>query len=529
MSNTLFYEPKCRCFLSRPIYCHASMFAVKNQSMAPLLLLMLLAVFAAVTSEDPFIGVNIGTELSDMPNPTQVVLLLKRQQIRHVRLFDVDHGLLTALAKSGIQVIVSIPNDQLMGIGLSNSTAANWVSRNILAYYPDTNITAISVGSEVFTALPNAATVLVNALNFIQSALVASNLDGQIKVSTPIPSSIILDSFPPSQAFFNSSWKPVLVPMLKYLQSTGSFLMFNVYPYYDYMLLNGTISIDYALIEPLPSNKEAVDTNTLLRYSNLFDAMIDAVYFAMADLNFTNIPVVVTETGWPSKGDSSEPDATPDNAKTYNSNLIKHVMNKEGTPKHPGLVVNTFIYELYNEDNKPGQVSERNWGLFDANGEPVYILQVGPASGKSNGTANQTYCTAKEGADPKMLQAGLDWACGPGKVNCSTLLQGGQCYEPDNVAAHASYAFNAYYRKEGMTPDACNFKGVAAITTSDPSHGSCAFQGSGGRNGTIFSVNGTVPSMNSTSSSPPHSFYGSASATATAVTLITLLWSAICL
>lgn len=193
-----------------------------------------------------------------MPHPTQVVALLKAQQIRHVRLYNADRGMLLALANTGIKVAITIPNEQLLGIGQSNTTAANWVSQNVVAHYPDTNITTICVGSEVLTTLPNAARILVSALKFVQSALVASNLDSQIKVSTPLSSSIILDSFPPSQAFFNRSLNPVLVPMLSFLQSTGSFLMLNIYPYYDYMQSNGVIPLDYALFRPLASNKEAV-------------------------------------------------------------------------------------------------------------------------------------------------------------------------------------------------------------------------------------------------------------------------------
>lgn len=405
-----------------------------------------------------------------MPHPTQVVALLKAQQIRHVRLYDADRAMLVALANTGIQVMISVPNEQILGIGQSNSTAANWVSQNVVAHYPATNITAIAVGSDVLTTLPNAAKILVNALKYIQSALVASNLDRQIKVSTPLSSSIILDSFPPSQAFFNRSLNPVLVPMLTFLQSTGSFLMLNIYPYYDYMQSNGVIPLDYSLFKSLPPNKEAVDSNTLLHYTNVFDAVVDAAYYAMAFLNFTNVPIIVTESGWPSKGDSNEPDATLENANTYNSNLIRHVLNKTGTPKHPGLAVSTFIYELYNEDMKPGPISEKNWGLFDANGTPIYILRLtGSGAVLSNDTTNQTFCITKDGADPKMLQAALDWACGPGKVDCSALLQGEPCYEPDNVIAHATYAFDTYYHKMGKTPAACDFNGVAAITTTDPS------------------------------------------------------------
>ncbi|XP_011007238.1 PREDICTED: glucan endo-1,3-beta-glucosidase 2-like isoform X2 [Populus euphratica] len=473
------------------------------ESVFVLILLLSAAVSSFVAADDEaFIGVNIGTDLSDMPHPTQVVALLKAQQIWHVRLYDADRGMLVALANTGIQVMVSVPNEQLLGIGQSNSTAANWVSHNIVAHYPATNITAICVGSEVFTAVPNAASVLVNAMKFIQSALVASNLDRQIKVSTPLSSSIILDSFPPSQAFFNKTWNPVLIPMVNFLQSTGSHLMLNIYPYYDYMQSNGVIPLDYALLKPLAPNKEAVDANTLVHYSNVFDAMIDAAYFAMDFLNFTNVPVMVTESGWPSKGDSNEPDATLDNANTYNSNLIRHVLNKTGTPKHPGIAVSTYIYELYNEDLKPGPVSEKNWGLFNANGEPVYILHLtGSGLVLANDTTNQTYCTAKQGADPKMLQAALDWACGPGKVDCSAMLQGEPCYQPDNVIAHATYAFNSYYNQMGKAPGTCDFNGVAAITTTNPSHGTCVFPGSTGRmNGTT--VNITAPSMNSTSSAP---------------------------
>ncbi|CAN4124152.1 unnamed protein product [Withania somnifera] len=448
-----------------------------------LLLLLLPLLLVASVDKEAFVGVNIGTDLSNMPSPTQVVALLKAQQIRHVRLFDADRAMLLALANTGIRVTVSVPNDQILGIGQSNATAANWVSRNILSHVPATKVTAIAVGSEVLTTLPNAAPILVSAMQFIHSALVAANLASQIKISTPHSSSIILDSFPPSQAFFNRSWDTVVIPLLNFLQFTGSYLMLNVYPYYDFMKSN------------------AVDSNTLLHYTNVFDAVVDAAYFAMAYLNFTNIPITVTESGWPSKGDSSESDATLDNANTYNSNLIKHVLNSTGTPKHPGIAVSTYVYELYNEDLRPGSISEKNWGLFYPSGTPVYILHLtGSETVLANDTTNRTYCVARANADKKMVQAALDWACGPGKVDCSPLLQGNPCYEPDTVFAHSSYAFDAYYHKIGMADGACNFNGVATVTMSDPSHGSCIFPGSGGKNGTV--TNGTIlaPSSNSTSS-----------------------------
>ncbi|KAI3731556.1 hypothetical protein L1987_62745 [Smallanthus sonchifolius] len=470
-------------------------------------LLALALPLAAMADQDAFVGVNIGTALTDMPNPTQVVALLKAQQIRHVRLYDADSAMLTALAGTGIHVTVSVPNQQLLAIGQSNATAANWVARNILSHVLATNITAISVGSQVLTTIPNAAPVLVSALKYIHAALVAARLDSHIKVSTTHSSSIILDSFPPSQAFFNRTWEPVMSPLLEFLQSTGSYLMLNVYPYYDYIQSQGAIPLDYVLFRPLPPNKEAIDSNTLLHYTNVFDAVVDAAYFAMSYLNFTNIPIVVTESGWPSKGDSNEPDATLDNANTYNSNLIKHILNNTGTPKHPGVAVSTFIYELYNEDSRTGAVSEKNWGLFDGNGRPIYVFHLtGSGTMLANDTTNQTYCVAREGVDRKMLQASLDWACGPGKVDCSAMVQGGPCYEPDTVAAHATYAFDAYYHRMAMAEGTCDFNGVATVTTTDPSHGSCIFPGSNGNNGTFINGTSLAPSTNSTSSSSSLTF-----------------------
>ncbi|WVZ15155.1 hypothetical protein V8G54_012721 [Vigna mungo] len=481
--------------------------------MAVLIIFHLLAMFVPALG-DAFVGVNIGSAVTNMPSPTEVVALLKTQGIEHVRLYDADRAMLRALANTGIRVIVSVPNDQLLGIGQSNATAANWVKRNVIAHVPATNITAIAVGSEVLTSLPNAAPVLVSALKFLQAALVAANLDQQIKVSTPHSSFIILDSFPPSQAFFNKTWDPVMVPLLNFLQSTGSYLMLNVYPYYDFMQPNAVIPLDYALFRPLPPNKEAIDSNTNLHYTNVFDAVVDAAYFAMSYLNFTKIPIIVTESGWPSKGDSSEPDATTDNANTYNSNLIRHVLNNSGTPKQPGISVSTYIYELYNEDLRTGAVSENNWGLFYANGAPVYTLHLTNAGTVfANDTTNQTFCVAKSNADTKMLQAALDWACGPGKVDCSPLLHGQPCYDPNSVAAHATYAINAYYQQMAKSAGTCDFKGVASVTTTNPSHGSCIFPGSHGKNGS--SINGTslAPSTNSTNSGCLSQYYNGGSLT----------------
>ncbi|KAK2644512.1 hypothetical protein Ddye_019707 [Dipteronia dyeriana] len=434
---------------------------------------------AADQDNEPFVGVNIGTDVTNLLSPTELVSFLQVQKITHVRLYDADQDILKALSKTKIRVIISVPNNQLLAIGSSNTTAASWIGRNVVAYYPETLITAVAVGDEVLTTVPSSAPILIPAIESLYSALVAANLHTQIKISTPHAASIVLDPFPPSQAFFNQSLSSVMLPLLQFLSRTGSPLMMNLYPYYVFMQNKGVVPLDNSLFKPLTPSKEMVDPNTLLHYTNVIDAMIDAAYFSMKNLNVTDVVVLVTESGWPSKGDLKEPYANIDNADTYNSNLIKHVLDRGGTPFHPEITSSVYIYELFNEDLRSPPVSEANWGLFNANTTPVYLLHVsGSGTFLANDTTNQTYCIAMDGVDSKTLQAALDWACGPGRANCSEIQPGEACYQPNNVKGHASYAFDSYYQKEGRSSGSCDFKGVAMITTTDPSHGSCIFPGS---------------------------------------------------
>lgn len=433
----------------------------------------------AEAKDAPFVGINIGTDVSNLLSPEELITFLQSQKISHIRLFDSNADILKALSHTKIRVIISVPNNQLIAIGSSNTTAATWIQRNVVAFYPQTLITSISVGDEVFTTNPSSAPILLPAIESLYNSLVASNLHNDIKISTPHAASIILDTFPPSQAFFNQTLTPFLLPLLQFLSRTKAPLMMNFYPYYVFMQNKGVVPLDNSLFRPLTPSKEMVDPNTLLHYSNVLDAMIDAAYFSMKNLNVSDVVVLVTESGWPSIGDSKEPYATIDNADTYNSNLIKHVFDRSGTPLHPELTSSVYIYELFNEDLRANPVSEANWGLFYGNSTPVYLLHVsGTGTFLGNDTTNQTYCVVMDDVDSKTLQAALDWACGPGRANCSEIQPGENCYQPNDVKHHASYAFDSYYQKQDRASGSCDFKGVAMITTTDPSQGSCIFPGS---------------------------------------------------
>lgn len=397
--------------------------------------------------------------------------ILRAQKIKHVRLFDADRQLLTALANTGIEVMVGIPNDQLLQIGGSRSTAADWINKNVAAYVPGTNITYIAVGTEVLTSVPNAAPVLVPAMQFIHSALLAANLDSQIHVSSPHSINVISQFFPPSSATFNSTLNSIMHQYLQFLKNTGSSFMLNAQPYYSFTKANGIFPIDFALFRSLDPDNQIMDPNTLLSYTNMFDTMVDAAYYSMQALNFSGVPVMVTQTGWPSSGGGNESDANVDNALAYNTNLIRHVLNNSGTPSQPSFPINSYIYELFNEDLRPGPLSEKNWGMFFPNRTAVYSLNF--ASGAGDDTISTglsgVFCVASSSSNSTELKQGLDWACGPGGANCSSIQPGQPCYESGNLSALASYAYNDYYHRTQASGGTCNFDNTAVITTNDPS------------------------------------------------------------
>jgi hypothetical protein len=82
----------------------------------------------------PGIGVNWGTMASN-PLPRNIVVnMLKDNGITKVKLFDSDSPTLKALAGTGIEVMVGIPNNQMSIVAGDIEDAEDWVKENITAY-----------------------------------------------------------------------------------------------------------------------------------------------------------------------------------------------------------------------------------------------------------------------------------------------------------------------------------------------------------------------------------------------------------
>ncbi|KAL4383053.1 hypothetical protein GQ457_15G015570 [Hibiscus cannabinus] len=447
-----------------------------------LLLLTVTALF--IVADCGSIGVNYGRVADNLPSATKVVALLKSQGLNRVKVYDTDPAVLHALSGSGIKVTVDLPNQQLFAAAKMPSFADSWVQRNVAAYYPHTQIEAIAVGNEVFVDPHNTTRFLVPAMKNIHEALVKLKLHSEIKVSSPIALSALQNSYPSSAGSFRPELiEPVFKPMLEFLRETGSFLMVNAYPFFAYESNTDVISLDYALFRENPG---VVDPGNGLRYFSLFDAQIDAVFAAMSALKYDDIEMVVTETGWPSKGDENEVGASVENAAAYNGNLVRRILNGGGTPLRPKADLTVYLFALFNEDRKVGPTSERNYGLFYPNREKVYDIPLTEQRLKENrgkrtpvarggSRSGNTWCVASGGAEKEKLQAGLDYACGEGGADCHAIQPGSTCYNPNTIEAHASFAFNSYYQKKGREMGSCYFGGAAYVVTQPPKYGHCEF------------------------------------------------------
>lgn len=322
---------------------------------------------------EPFVGIDYGRLGNPLPKPEEVVKLLQKQNVKNVKIYDVDHNVLNAFKNSGIKLSVSVPNDKVESL-LSGTD--RWVQENIVPH-KDT-ITSIGVGNEWLhpSSKYKNSKALVPVMRTLQTSLARHRLSEQIKVSTPHAfGGFVNPSFPPSAGRFQDEGK--MREILQFLVDNHSYVMLNVYPFFAYAQGGSQIDENYALFK---SPTKAVQDGAL-RYTNLFDAMLDTFISAMAKLGFKDLPIVVTETGWPNGG-SRRRGVNIENARYYNQSVIKHVLAKKGTPLRPGHSFPTYIFALFDENQKDlvWDHEERHFGHFrvGANGrvEPVYPLRM---------------------------------------------------------------------------------------------------------------------------------------------------------
>ncbi|RAL49749.1 hypothetical protein DM860_002040 [Cuscuta australis] len=310
------------------------------------------------------IGVCYGRNGDNLPPEAAAINLATAEGIAAMRVYDPVPPVLDALRGADIQLVLGIPNADLPS--LSDPAAANdWVNTVVLCNYPDVEFKYISVGNEVLpTTAPDVANFLLPVMQNVYNALAAAGLQDAIRVSTATLQSVLNNTYPPSASVFRDDLKMFLVPILQFLAARNLPLLANVYTYFAYVSDPAAIPLPFALIDPAqPPNA--------VGYTNLFDASLDAFYFALASAEFPGIDVVVSETGWPSAGGEA---AETENAVAYYRNIIAHVKGNAGTPFKPGKPIEAYLFAMFDEDLKTGAEVEKHWGLFYPDQTPKYPI-----------------------------------------------------------------------------------------------------------------------------------------------------------
>ncbi|CAN7067664.1 unnamed protein product [Brassica rapa subsp. trilocularis] len=318
--------------------------------------------FVTATSQ---LGLNYGLLGDNLPPPSDVINLFKSIGITKIRIFDPNTEVLDALrGNKDIGVTVGVKDQDLAALAAGEEAVNSWFTTNIEPYLADVNITFITVGNEVIPGPmgPQVLPAVQSLTNLVKSKSLP------ISVTTVVAMSSLGQSYPPSAGMFTAQAREQLTPVLNFLSQTSTPIFVNIYPYFAYASDPVNIHLDYAI-----STSEAVVVQDgPLGYSNLFDAMFDAFAWAMEKEGVKDLPMVVSETGWPSAGDGDL--TTPDIAATYNGNFLQHVVSGKGTPKRPNSAIQGFIFATFNENQKPAG-TEQNFGLYNpVDMKPIYKL-----------------------------------------------------------------------------------------------------------------------------------------------------------
>lgn len=426
------------------------------------------------------LGVNWGNRATHELPPNVVVQMLKDNGIDKVKLFDAAESTMKALAGSGIEVMVAIPNDQLAAMA-NYKRAQQWVSRNITRYNFNggVNIKYVAVGNEPFLSSYNGSFLNITfpALQNIQNALNEANVGDIIKATVPLNADVYsspANNPVPSAGRFRSDISDLMTAIVQFLNNNNAPFTINIYPFLS-LYGNDDFPINYAFFD---GGSTIVDTASGVTYTNVFDANFDTLIWSLRAVGLGNLPILVGEVGWPTDGDKN---ANNGYAERFYTGLLRRLAAKQGTPMRPGNI-EVYLFGLIDEDAKsiaPGNF-ERHWGIFKYDGQAKFPMDLSGqaqirylASAKNVDYLPREWCVFNPNArDVSRLADNINYACS--MSDCTSLGYGSSCNNLD-AQGNASYAFNMYFQAQSQAYMSCNFEGLAMRTKQNVSQGSCNF------------------------------------------------------
>ncbi|KAL5708668.1 hypothetical protein ACHQM5_019435 [Ranunculus cassubicifolius] len=441
---------------------------------------IVVVILLSIINGESAIGVNWGTQATHELPPKTVVQMLKDNGINKVKLFDSAQNTMTALAGSGIEVMVAIPNDQLAAM-TDYKRAQQWVRRNITRFNFNggVNIKYVAVGNEPFLSAYNGSFIRTTlpALTNIQNALNEAGVGDIIKATVPLNADVYnspVDNPVPSAGRFRPDISELMTEIVQFLNKNRAPFTINIYPFLS-LYGNDDFPINYAFFD---GGSNVIDSGSGVTYTNVFDANFDTLVWSLRAVGLGNLPIIVGEVGWPTDGDKN---ANLGYATRFYNGLLKRLAAKSGTPMRQENI-DVYLFGLIDEDAKsiaPGNF-ERHWGIFRYDGQAKFPMDLSGqgqqrylVSAKNVDYLEREWCVFNPRAnDLTKLGDNINYACS--LSDCTSLGYGSSCNTLD-AQGNASYAFNMYFQAQSQAYGSCNFDGMAMRTTQNLSQGSCNF------------------------------------------------------
>ncbi|XP_057972631.1 glucan endo-1,3-beta-glucosidase 8-like [Malania oleifera] len=426
------------------------------------------------------VGVNWGTMASHPLSPDVVVGMLKDNGFSKVKLFDADSWYVSALAGTGIEVMLAIPNNMLDKMSSSYGNAQDWVKENVTKHFghgAPVNIKYVAVGNEPFLTSYNGTfqKSTFPALQNIQRALNEAGLGNTIKATVPLNADVYDSaSDKPSDGIFRRDIKPLMTQIVQFLHANNAPFVVNIYPFLS-LYSNPNFPVDFAFFD---GGAKPISDKNNVQYTNVFDANYDTLVWALKKAGVPDLKILVGEIGWPTDGDKN---ANVKLAKRFYDGFFQKMAKNQGTPLRPGHL-EVFLFGLIDEDMKsiaPGDF-ERHWGIFRYDGQPKFPMDF---SGKGNDTMPvgakgvqyqplQWCVLNKNVKNMSLVGSNINYACA--NSDCTSLGYGSSCNHLD-VRGNISYGFNMYYQMQDQDVEACDFDGLATVVTVNASQDGCLF------------------------------------------------------
>lgn len=337
----------------------------------------------------------------------------------------------------------------------------------------------IAVGNEPFLKAYNGTYLETTfpALKNVQESLYNAGLGSKVKVTVPFNADIYFspDTNPvPSAGDFRPEIRYLTLQIVHFLYANNAPFTVNIYPFLS-LYGNDNFPFEFAFFG---GNSEPLRDGDLL-YTNVFEANLDTLMWALAKAGYPDLQVLVGEVGWPTDGDKN---ANIHNAKRFNQGLLRFIMSGNGTPKRREKI-DMYLFSLIDENAKsvaPGMF-ERHWGIFEFDGKPKYELdltgqelskRLAPVQGIKYMERQWCVMDTNAESDPMFLADSIDYACA--RSDCTALGYGSSCNNL-SLEGNASYAFNMFFQVNNQRDKDCDFSGLAILTDKDPSENGCRF------------------------------------------------------